>query len=489
MPLPTPKTDKVLEFFRFKTKDGFLLNDVITPGQKEIMEAILTRQAPDGSGRKRVHIMTHTRYGKSIAVAAATAIRASNKRERWAIVAPTKDQALIIMDYLIYFCVHDPILSKLLATDAKILKEERITQRRARDHITFLDGGEVRVFHASQTMGFGAPNIILDEAGLITNKEEAKIFRMLGDSTDNFIVKIGNPWHSIDEETGQEHHFYISFRDPAYYTIDIDVERGIREGRITEKYHEEVKDKPHYEILYKNTFPEPDQTDKDGYLPLFSHKLLKNVFIEPGTVQAVGNKRLGADPADGGSNESVIAIRSLNLAKIVYISTAVDVLQFADDIITQGKDIDDWFIDKQGVGTGTIRKLQSQAQVWRKTHAINTGQPLPKDNPEVPKEDMGQYLNLRAWIGWKFRVWLEQGGKIEKDEQLQKQMASMRYKSQSGKLKLISKDELRKRGINDLGRYDAIAMTFCPKIKKVIINERTTAVQGGVQPYYPDLGL
>ena len=102
-PLPTPITDKVLKMFKFKTKEGIIYNDVITQGGKEIMETIIGREAPDGSHRKRVQIEAHTRFGKSLAVAAGISVRATAKKEPWAVVAPTVDKAQIIMDYVIDF--------------------------------------------------------------------------------------------------------------------------------------------------------------------------------------------------------------------------------------------------------------------------------------------------------------------------------------------------------------------------------------------------
>lgn len=485
---PTPMADKILQMFKFTTQEGKSFNDMATAGQREIMEVILNR-GMQGIDRwfNRIHLMAHTRYGKSLAVAAATAVRASVKKEKWAIVAPTKDQAQIIMDYLIYFSINDPIISQLLKTSAKQLKNEHLTQRRSRSHITYINDGEVRVYAAGQVMGHGAPNVIQDEAGLLDNNEDSKSFRMLGDSTDNFFIKIGNPWFSNDQATGEEHHFYQSYKDPDYYQIDIPIERGIAEGRVTDKFHAEVKGKPNYEILYKNIFPDSNRVDKDGYYPLFTHSLLKRCMVEPGEFQSVGSERLGADPADGGENESVIATKSFNLARVIWRSTQHDNLQVADEVALRGKTIDDWFLDKQGVGSGTVRKLQRRAEYFRKVNPINAGDTeclklLPKE------EHAEQYFNLRAYIFWNMKLWAEQGNKIEKCEGIEKQLMALKYRnSKNGKIVIISKEELRKRGIFDLGLVDAISFTFAPKTKKVV--PQNQQVTGGVEPYYPNLGL
>ncbi len=487
--MQTPKADKILKTFKFVTKEGKIFNDHVTQGQREIMELILNRGSheEDGTRKNRVHIMAHTRYGKSIAVAAAVAVRASMKTEKWAIVAPTKEQSQIIMDYLLYFSINDPIIAALLEVDAKVINKERLTQRRSRGHITFLRGGEVKVYSSTATMGHGAANVIEDEAGLLTNNDDSKIFRMIGDDMNNFLMKIGNPWYSVDRDSGEEHHFYQSYKDPDYYQVDISIDQGIKEGRVTEEYHEEVKKKPNYEVLYKNTFPDTERIDKDGFMPLLSHAMIKRCLVEPGTYEPVGKEILGADPADGGSNESVIAKRAMNVARIILKTTSLDCLQFADKIATHGNDVDDWFVDRQGVGSGTVRKLQAQSSYYRKLNPLNTGDNKPLK--DLPKEEQGElFLNLRAYIFWKLKLWIENGGKIEKADGIEKQLLALRYKNnKQGKVIIISKDELHKRQIHDLGLVDAISFTFAPRVKKVILTNQNVA--GGAQPYYPDLGF
>lgn len=489
--MKTPKADKILKTFRFETKEGAIFNNTITQGQKEIMEIILCRGLTglDDIWYNRVHVMAHTRYGKSLAVGAAVTIRASMKKEKWAIIAPTKEQAQIIMDYVLTFSVNDPIISALLEVDAKTIKNERLTQRRSRNHITYLNQGEVRTYYQGNTMGLGSENVILDESGLINNDEYSKIFRMLGDSMDNFLMKIGNPWDSIDADTGEEHHFYESYQNPKYYQIDIKIAQGIAEGRVTEEYHEEVKSKANYAVLYQNTFPDTERRDKQGYMPLLGHATIQAALVEPGQLEHSGDKRLGADPADGGENEAVIAHRSMNLWTTPYRSKSTDNLDFADDIAVHGMDIDDWFVDGNGVGSGTYRKLSKQAKYFRKTHRINAGDSGKEWRERVPKDHhAGQFLNLRAYIFWQLKLWIENGGKIEKTPGIEKQLLALKYKNNgTGKIKIISKDELRKRGIDDLGLVDAGSMTFAPRTKKV--QPGNDEVVGGVEPYYPDLGL
>lgn len=480
--IDTPATDKILQTFTLKTQDGFILDaENIAQGQKEIAECILNRKSPDG--KNKVHVMAHTRYGKSLIVGATVAIRAAVKKERWAIVAPTKEQAQIIMDYLLFFSVNDPVISQLLKTDAKILQQERLTQRRSRDHITYLNGGEVRTFSAKQTMGFGAPNLVLDEAGLVEDSDEAKAFRMLGDNPqDFFVIKIGNPFNN--------NHFKNAYLDDSYYHINIDAKRGIQEGRLSQAILDEQKSKPHYEVLYNNVFPDSEGRDKHGYLPLFTHRLLKAAQVPEGTIAAIGERKVGIDPNDEGNNEGVIASRYPNVARIDMATFGLDPLTIADEA-AKISGVEMYYADKQGVGSGTVRRLESVAETRKKTVAVNAGEKLSKDDRLPQGEEPKRYANQRAYMFWQLRNWLEGGGKLIENERWAKQLLAIKYKDdESGAIQIIPKKLLRTSfyNVNDLGAADALSFTFSPKRPRTYTMPNQAA-NTGVQPYYPELGI
>jgi len=483
MTVATPATDKILQTFTLKTQDGFTLDAAkVAQGQKEIAECILNRKAPNG--KNKVHVMAHTRYGKSIIVGATVAIRAAVKKERWAIVAPTKEQAQIIMDYVLFFSVNDPVISQLLKTDAKILQQERLTQRRSRDHITYLNGGEVRTFSAKQTMGFGAPNLVLDEAGLVEDSDEAKAFRMLGDQPkDFFVIKIGNPFHN--------NHFKTAFLDDSYYHINIDAKRGLAEGRLSNDILDEQKTKPHYDVLYNNLFPDDEGRDKYGYLPLFTHKLINAVQVEEASIAPFGARLVGADPADEGANESIIVSRYTNLARIDQATTSLDPITMASEL-AKIQDAETFYVDKQGVGSGTVRTLEAAKETKRKTVAVNAGEKLtPKDRLPAGHEPK-RYANQRAYIFWALKLWLESGGKIVKNERWEKQLLAIKYKDDdNGAIQIIPKKLLRTEyyNVHDLGAADALSFTFSPKRPRIFIMPQEGAQTGGVEPYYPDIGV
>lgn len=468
----TPYTDKILETFTFKTKDGFVLNKSITPGQKVIMETILTKQAPDGSGKKRVHCEAHTRYGKSLVVAAATAVRAFSKHESWAIVGPTQKQAQIIMDYVIEFALGDPILAKAVAGDPGKMKFEYLQEHKKKDRITFLGGGEVRAFTAGKEgdalMGFGSPNVIEDECYLINNVTHSKVIRMLGDNPESsFLFKIGNPWN--------REHGLQSRRSEDYFKLIFDYKVGLEEGRITPEFLEEVKREPNFSVLYECVPPDEDRVDELGYMQLFPERLVKNAMVKMGTVQPFGVRIDGVDVGDIGSDFSVIVHKWENLMKIAFRINNVMPTAFGVEVGIQARDAKWIKVDK--MPSGTFEKLSTQQETRQKTIPVSFGEASPDKS----------FANMKAWLYWQFKKWLEAGGKLEEHDQWY-QLLDIKYRvnETNGKVEIIKKKELAARGIASPDVADAGANCFA-KPRGMMTNGGQPQLMGGIDSIYPDL--
>lgn len=450
--IPTPTADRIIQGFSFKDESGKPID--FAPGQREVMECILNRAAPDG--RKRLHIMTHTRYGKSASVGAAVAVRASVKPEKWAIVAGTKEKARIIMDYIINYVLDDPILSSQLNIEIPL---ERLRRERSRDRITFSRRGEIRVYSAdsknrqelgNSLMGFGAPNVVEDESALIDDDVHSKVMRMLGDnSADNFLVKIGNPF--------RRNHFLKSYESDRYYKIDIDYLRGMQEGRLTEDFIEEMREQSNFDIFYECKFPPADAIDEKGWVPLITEEEIRRAFVSD--APQFGSLTMGCDIAGGGRNWSVGVVRSANAARITLKEKEPNTLVFAGRIKLNSQDLGvlggSVFVDKVGIGRGCAELLQSQIGAV----GVNAG-----DKPS----DEDQFVNLRAEMYWRARDWIMRGGRLivsnPQDEDDWLQLAKIKYRTvlegRRGKLQIISKEELLRHGIESPDIADALSLTF-----------------------------
>lgn len=357
------------------------------------------------------------------------------------------------MDYIIEHCFDNPYFINKLEVNTEE-KLDRLRRERSKSRLTFQlsNGGKGEVFILSaegtkkqnagdSVMGFGAPNVILDEAALITDKIESKIFRMLGDSMDNFYLKIGNPFH--------KNHFYKSYLDPRYHKINIDYKVGIKEGRLTEEFLDEARSKPNFSVLYENQFPDDEELDAQGYTSLLTETEFRTA---QGTVYTTfGIPTLGVDVARGGGCLNVFVVRWGNFAKVVAKLKDVDLMTVCGKTIQLAKKYNihpyNVFIDDCGVGGGVTDRLHEQAFY---SHAV-VGSEKPLDS---------LFLNKRAENHWLGREWLLKGGKLDELNDWS-DMQSIKYRTNSsGKIQIISKIDLVKEGYPSPDTSDAFFLTF-----------------------------
>jgi hypothetical protein len=107
-------------------------------------------------------------------------------------------------------------------------------------------------------------------------------------------------------------------------------------------------------------------------------------------------------------------------------------------------------IDVIGLGAGVVDRLAEQNLPVR---GINVSEaPSSKKN----------YLNLRAELWFAIKDWLTQRDcRLPHDDELVAELAAPLYKyTSTGKIKIESKDEMRKRGIKSPDKADALALTM-----------------------------
>src|ERR1035437_9307571 len=320
----------------------------LTDGQAEIFETIFQRKYP------RVHCITYTQYGKSDTVSMAVLTRITTFPEKWAIVAPSNKKAHIIMSYIIQHIFDNEYTSAMFEV-GKGENVDRIRRERSKERLTFRhpDGQIGEVFTISSEgkrtkdlldalMGFGSPNVIIDESSLIDDIQYVGILRMLGGHKDNFLFEIGNAM--------RRNHFFKGSLDTKYHHININCNQGVKEGRVAQSFIEEMRNKPMFSMLYENKFPAQDAVDSGGFSPLYLDTELQGKMKQK--VDLFGELRMGCDVAGEGSNYSVITLRGKKGAKILYKEHTPDTMAFVAKIVEYYRK---WvpkkiFIDKVGIG-------------------------------------------------------------------------------------------------------------------------------------------
>jgi len=438
----------------------------MTPTQNEIFDCIFYKRSPDG--KRRIHVETHTQYGKSDVVSMAVLTRAATYAEKWAIVAPTQPKAKIIMGYVIkHLFENEYTLDRFKLREGESM--DMVRRERSKNRLTFDVGnnqiGEIFILSAESRlkqsedvgnalMGFGGPNLIQDEAALISDESDAKATRMVGGFASfgtDFIVKIGNPF--------TRGHFLHSFEDPNYYKIVVDYKRSLKEkneygeARLTSEFIEEMRKKPYFRVLYDCKFPEADDIDSRGWTQLISEDDIDRAMQKDGEeIKHVGERRIGNDVARGGGNKTVWALRSMNYLEVLAKSDQDNLTEIAGQTMFFVKDKDvkfeNVFIDDVGVGGGAVDPLHYEQKNVR---GVNVGRVALEQS---------RFVNIRAEAYWRFREWIKRGGRLSRDDEWY-QLCKIKYKPDSkGRLRVMSKDEMRGMGIDSPDVADAGMLTF-----------------------------
>lgn len=410
-------------YFRDDKDNPFELSD----GQADIFNSIFLKE------NSRNQIIAPTQYGKSSTVAMALILRSQAFAEEWTIVTGEQKKSDVIMEKVIQHLFNHKNLYCELEIDTKE-PLEKIKRERSKKRINWKCGGGLRAITADaknrhrvkeSLSGLGSPNIIEDEASLIPDNLQSMILRMLGGHQGGFLLKIGNPY--------TRGHFFKTWNSEKYKKIFIDYNIALKEGRYTPEFIEEMRKEAFFDILYECKFPAEEELDIDGYRRLISD-------IEISNLKTGGNHsgilKLGFDVGEGG-DANVGVLRSDKFAQIVFLSKVSDLMATVGEISRIIKDYkidaENCFVDDTGIGAGVVDRLH---ELGHNVRGIKWA--------EKPNDDA--FLNKKAENFWDLRNWIKEGGKLEiKDEW--NELAEIKYKEDSsGKVKIKSKEEMRKEG-------------------------------------------
>ncbi len=443
----------------FKNDDGTPWE--MSPGELDIFKAILFRKYP------RIQVITCTQYGKSITIARGVLSRITTFPTNFMLVVPDTKRGRIIIRYILADTANNEYFANKLAS-IKLNEANRLLMRlleeKSKVKLTYQILGEddtpmygsIEIITAeahrkqdsiTSIMGFGGRDIIADESALCDDDIDAGVHRMMaGKGEDTFLMKIGNSFF--------RNHFRKSWSDPRFKKIYIDYHVALAEGRYTQNFIDEALGKPMADVLYECRFPGADTADRDGWLPLITEEEIR-IAMQPGA--HFGEERLGGDIADEGTNESALIKRSTGYAEIPYAKAGIDPMAFTGVIVQEALKTTHKlvYVDRVGVGAGTYSRLLEVNRTDQKGALKITGV-----NSGEQAADPTKFANRRAEMSWRGREWLKTGGKLSNDKRWY-QLAQIRYKANSrGQIQIMSKDEMRKRGIPSPDVADGYFLTF-----------------------------
>lgn len=288
--------------------------------------------------------------------------------------------------------------------------------------------------------------ILIDEAsGVPESVFEAGYGTM--SSANSTVVLLGNP-------TRTSGYFFDTHHSNAdkWWTRKVSC---LDSPRVAPAYVEEMREKygPDSNAFRIRVLGEFAVADDDTVIGL---ELVESSFGRDVEVDEEAEIVWGLDVARFGSAFSVLCKRQGRVVTHFQDWKNLDLMQLtgavkADfDAIRPSERPVEILVDSIGVGGGVVDRLQ---ELGLPAIGINTA--------EAPS--MGTtYMNLRAELWFKVKAWLEtREVRLPKDDKLLAELVSPRYQfTSAGKMKIESKDDMKKRGLPSPDKADALCLTF-----------------------------
>lgn len=211
------------------------------------------------------------------------------------------------------------------------------------------------------------------------------------------------------------------------------------------------RDSDEFAIRVKGDFPKEDMMDEAGYVPLYVETDLKYTDDE----SFIGNVKLGVDPAGEGNDKTIWIARDNFKARVVATERISDSKSIAQKTLTLMSyfNITPENVTVDNFGTGA-NVAQEMGLAMNRVSAVNVG-----ERCQSP-QDQEMFLNLRAFAYWKQREWIKKGGQLVKHDGWEELLSIRHRKELSGKMKIMGKVEMKKKGYHSPDHADALMLTF-----------------------------
>lgn len=161
---------------------------------------------------------------------------------------------------------------------------------------------------------------------------------------------------------------------------------------------------------------------------------------------------LGVDVARYGQDKTALCLRRGSRVESFATMRSADTMRVAGRVhaMTQAQQIATVFVDETGVGGGVVDRLR---ELGVPVIGVQVGK-----RARIPD----RYDDLRAEIFWEIRTRMEEDDiAIPDDPELIGQLLGLQYETaSSGRIRLKSKEELRRRGLPSPDKADALALAF-----------------------------
>jgi hypothetical protein len=227
--------------------------------------------------------------------------------------------------------------------------------------------------------------------------------------------------------------------------------------RVSKEYVEDIaaqygSDSNVYRVRVLGEFP---RSDDDTVIPM---ELIEAAVIRETVCSPTAPVVWGLDVARFGNDDTCLCKRQANIIPepprtwhgLDLMQTSMMVKAEYDATENSRRPLE-ILVDSIGIGAGVVDRLR---ELGLPARGINVS--------ELPSIG-GTHLNLRSELWFKAKSWLEKRDcSLPKHERLQAELATVRYMFQpgSGKLKIESKDDMKKRGLRSPDVADSFVLCF-----------------------------
>ena len=311
--------------------------------------------------------------------------------------------------------------------------------------------------------------LVIDEASGIPEKVfEAAAGSMSGMSCSTLML--GNPVRTSGSFY-ESHHRLKS----EWYTMHVSC---VDSPRVSKEFIKEMavrygEDSSAYYVRVLGKFPKIDDETIIS-LSLVEDAQARDIIMSEHTPRI-----WGLDIARFGTDSSVLAERQGTVITKIEVWKGKDLMQLTGLVHSKYNNLGpseqpiEIMVDSIGLGAGVLDRLK---ELGLPARGINVS-----ESPSM----RGQYINLRAELWFRMKEFLEaRDCKLPKDESLFSELVSPRYSfSSTGKLKVESKQDMKKRGLPSPDRADAVILTLASEPAMAMFGKkyRTGKITRGIR--------
>jgi phage terminase large subunit len=411
------------------------------PHQTEIMQAV-------ARGDRKVSVRSGRRVGKTTSMAWLSMwFEMTRPDAKTVVTAPSSAQ--LADAYVPEFRKWVQRLPEELAAFWD-LKQERFDFRLStrQGFESFVSIRTARKDAPESLQGINATNVLVlvdEAAGVDDIVMESLSGSMGGDGS--FMVLTGNPNRNVG--FFYDTHTRLADRWTTLHVSSADV------PSVSRDWIEEMQDKygVHSNAFRIHVLGEFPLADDDTVIP---RELIQSAVARDVVVMESQPIVWGLDVARFGDDQSCLVVRQGNFLHSIKSWRNLDTQQLASrvktewDLLESDKRPEIILVDVVGLGAGVVDRLREWDLPVRGVHV--------SENPALRE----QYKSLKDELWDRARVWFERRDcRIPNDEELVEQLAMVRKDfGPTGKMRVESKKELKRRGESSPDKADALVLTF-----------------------------